>query len=49
LTKLECIKYTYEAYKTMITMEVRLLQHWLRDYKIEKWKMLPKIKHLAEV
>jgi hypothetical protein len=34
-TKKECSKHTYEAYKTMIKVEIKLLQLWFKDL-IEK-------------
>jgi hypothetical protein len=40
-------KHTYEAYKTMIKMEMKLLQLWFKDYKIEKRNMLQKIEHFS--
>jgi hypothetical protein len=41
--KREYIKHTYEAYKTIIKMKIKLLQLQFRDYKIEKRKTLQKI------
>jgi hypothetical protein len=39
-------KHTYEVYKYMIKVEIKLLQLYFRDYKIEKQKTLQKIEHL---
>jgi hypothetical protein len=36
-------KHTYEGYKTMIKVEIKLLQPRFKDFKIEKRKMLQKI------
>jgi hypothetical protein len=34
-----------QAYKTIIKVEIKLLQIWFKDYKIEKWKILQKIEY----
>jgi hypothetical protein len=44
--KRECSKHAYEAYKTMIKVEIKLLQLWFKDY-IEKWKIFQKIEHFS--
>jgi hypothetical protein len=41
-------KHTYEAYKTMIKVEIKLLQLWFNDYKMEKQEMLQNIEHICE-
>jgi hypothetical protein len=46
--KQECRKHAYEAYKTRSKVEIKILQLWFKDYKIEKQKILQKIEHLAE-
>jgi hypothetical protein len=38
-------KQTSQAYKTMIKVEIKLLQVWFNEYKMEKHKMLKKIEH----
>jgi hypothetical protein len=40
-------KHTYEAYQIMIKMEIKSLQLWFKDYKMEKWKILQKIEHIC--
>jgi hypothetical protein len=40
-------RHTYEAYKTMIKVEIKLLQIWFKVYKMEKRKMLQKIKDFS--
>jgi hypothetical protein len=45
--KWECIKHTYEVYKTMVKVEIMLLQLRCTDYKMLEWKMLQKIEHFC--
>jgi hypothetical protein len=46
--KQEYNKHTYEAYKIMIKVEIKLLQLWFKVYKIKKQKVLQKIEHFCE-
>jgi hypothetical protein len=41
-------KHIYEAYKIMIKVLIKLLQHRFNDYKMKKLKMLQKIEHFSE-
>jgi hypothetical protein len=48
LVKRECSKHTYEAYKTIIKVEIKVLQLWFKFYKALKQKVVQKIEHLVE-
>jgi hypothetical protein len=36
-----------KAYKIMIKVEIKLIQLWFKDYKIEKRKIFQKIEHFS--
>jgi hypothetical protein len=40
-------KCTNKGYKSMIKVEIKLLQLWFKVYKMEKQKVLEKIEHFS--